>query len=128
MKLTASLRLAACALGIIAATSTAHAAVEGVWKCKASGNIPIALLTISGNSYDMQAVSDSSWTPKANDSSSGSGGLDIQGNQVLPTSGPLLDIYGAVGSYCSTSDVGCSGESLMLDSTKLVALGCWREG
>lgn len=128
MRKTIPLRLLACFAGLAVSVTAAHASADGVWRCKASGNIPIALLTISGGNYEMQAVSDSNWTPKDGDSSTGSGGLAIQGNQISPTSGPLLDIYGAVGFYCGTSDTGCSGESLMLDSTKGVALGCWRDG
>ena len=122
------LHLLLCAAGLAASTAVAHASAEGLWKCKASGNIPIALLTISGGNYRMQAVRDSNWTPKDSDSSNGSGGLDIQGNQISPTSGPLLDIYGAVGSYCGENEAGCSGESLMLGSTQGIPLGCWRDG
>ncbi|CAN7315155.1 hypothetical protein LJR030_003235 [Rhizobium sp. LjRoot30] len=128
MTIYASFRILICAASLSVSAVCAYASPDGVWRCKASGNIPIALLTISGSNYDMQAVSDSNWTLKSGDSSSGSGGLDIQGNSVSPTSGPLLDIYGAVGTYCGTNDAGCSGEALLLNSTKNVALGCWRDG
>ena len=128
MKRSAVLRLLTCVLGFAGSVAAAEARPDGVWKSEASGNIPIALLTISGGSYAMQAVSDTAWTPKADDSSNGGGGLDIQGNRVMPTSGPLFDIYGAVGSYCAAGETNCSGESLMLDSTKGIGLGCWRDG
>jgi hypothetical protein len=110
-------------------SSTAMAGLDGVWRCKASGNIPIALLTISGSSYKMQAVSNSLWAPKPNDSSNGSGSLNIKGNSVTAASGPLADIYGISGTYCDPAAGGrCTQEALMLNSTKSIPLGCWRGG
>lgn len=122
------IRLVVAATAMAATTVPALAGLDGVWKCKASGNIPIALVTISGDSYEKQAVKNSVWAPKANDSSNGSGSLSINGNTVTSTSGPLADLYGAVGSYCGEGDSGCSGESLMLNSTINIPLGCWRDG
>mgnify|MGYP000954107888 CR=1 len=102
----------------------AFAGIDGEWRCKASGDIPIAIVTISGSSYDYQAVRNTAWAPK-NDPANGSGEFDIQGDKLYPTSGPLADIFGAVGSYCD-ENTGCAYEYLALDSTKHIPLGCWR--
>jgi hypothetical protein len=123
-----TLMMALVAATCVATAVPAWAGLDGVWKCKASGNIPIALVTISGDSYEMQAVKNSVWAPKANDPANGSGNLNIDGNSVTPTSGPLADLYGAVGSYCGEGESDCSGESLMLNSTINIPLGCWRDG
>jgi type IV secretory pathway protease TraF len=110
-------------------SSAALAGPDGVWRCKASGNIPIALLTISGSSYKMQAVSNTVWALKPNDRSNGSGTLNIRGNSITAASGPLADIYGISGTYCDPAAGGqCTQEALLLNSTKSIPLGCWRGG
>ena len=113
----------------------ASAGVDGLWKCKASGNIPIALLTVSGENYTMQAVKNTLWEPKGQDSSNGSGTLKLSGAGFTAVSGPLAEVYGAVASYsasvptyCSDGKLNCSREALSLDSSKSIPLGCWRDG
>jgi hypothetical protein len=110
-------------------SSTAMAGLDGVWRCKSSGNIPIALLTISGSSYRMQAVSNTLWAPKPNDSSNGNGSLNVRGSSVAAVSGPLADIYGSSGTYYDPkADSRYTREALILNSTKSLPLGCWRDG
>lgn len=117
--LVASLLAASAAL-----TTPAWAGIDGEWRCKASGDIPIAIVTISGANYQYQAVRNTVWDPK-DDPANGSGQFDIQGDKLYPTSGPLLDLFGTVGSYCDENS-GCAYEYLGLDSTKHIPLGCWR--
>ena len=74
-------------LGLFAATA-AHASPDGVWECKANGDIPLGLLTIDGASYEYQTTN-TAWEPK-DDASNGSGELAYEGDLIVPTTGPLL--------------------------------------
>lgn len=88
--------LALATAGMLAAGGPARAAsADGVWGCKANGDIPLGLLTISGSSYKF-VTTRTDWTPSPN-SSDGSGTLSIGGATMRPQSGPLLDQFEVVG-------------------------------
>lgn len=85
------LTIAGCALALVATAGAAQAqrSPNGTWRCSAQGNIPIGVMTVSGATYRFQAVSNTAWTPKAQDSMNGSGALRVSGTTLNPTSGPL---------------------------------------
>lgn len=75
------------ALSMLTTPALAYGA-DGSWKCIANGNIPIATLSVSGSSYDIQT----------SDGKTGSGDLDISGDSLVPQSGPLVDEFEVTGS------------------------------
>jgi hypothetical protein len=76
----------------LSTTSPALAqSADGVWKCNITGDIPIGLVTIAGNSYQFQSTN-TVWEP-TDDASNGSGSLDYDGSYLWPSSGPLKDDF-----------------------------------
>jgi hypothetical protein len=73
----------------------ALADVDGEWRCKANGDIPIGLVRISGADY-VYTMTDVAFVPVANDAN-GSGTLSVEGAAVRPLDGPLADDFGVVG-------------------------------
>lgn len=96
MKTPFLLAVAAAALTFV---SVAQAAPAGNWRCRAQGNIPVGLLTITGGAYKYQAVRNTAWAPKPGDASTGSGGFSAAGEKLAITSGPLRTKMGAKTGY-----------------------------
>lgn len=69
--------------------------VDGVWACKANGDIPLGLLEISGDTYSFQTTN-TAWEPVDN-KSNGSGALSYEGSRIQPVDGPLLDSFEVYG-------------------------------
>lgn len=66
--------------------------LSGRWRCAANGNIPIALLTFSGNRYTMSDT-DAGWRVKSG-KVTGSGAIRLADGGFVPTSGPMADELG----------------------------------
>lgn len=90
MRRSTFIAVAFVSVPVLAATFPAVAAAnaDGEWKCIANGNIPIATLSVSGGSYDIET----------SDGGSGSGKLRFEGGSIIPQSGPLADDFVVVGS------------------------------
>ena len=80
---------------LVSLAGAAHAR-DGRYHCKANGDIPLGVLSISGSEYDYVATRTSDFAP-ASDPANGGGRLDIQGASLIPRSGPLLTEFEVVG-------------------------------
>lgn len=118
------------AIAILMLPSPAQAAAAGVWRCSAQGNIPIGVLTVKSGGYTFQAVRDTVWAPKPQDSSNGSGKLTVKGSKITVKNGPLRTQMGVTtGFYGAASSVGSgSNEYLDLfnDPSAAYLLRCYR--
>lgn len=101
---------AGLACGLVVAAMAGQASAQetpaGLWRCSAQGNIPIGLLTITGANYRFQAVNNSLWALKPQDSMNGSGGMRVAGTRLTPSGGPLASqlqirsgVFGHTGRY-----------------------------
>ena len=101
------LAVAACVLAFAASAGATQAqrSPGGVWRCSAQGNIPIGLMTVSGATYRFQAVRNTAWALKAQDSMNGSGALRAFGTTLNPTSGPLTTRLNARSGYFGETGV-----------------------
>ncbi|MGQ2990933.1 MAG: hypothetical protein ACT6RD_12075 [Brevundimonas sp.] len=95
------LAIIGCVLAVAASAGTAQAqrSPNGTWRCSAQGNIPIGIMTVSGATYRFQAVRNTAWAPKAQDSMNGSGALRGSGTTLTPAGGPLTTRLGARSGY-----------------------------
>ncbi len=120
----------AAAIAFLMFPSPAQAAAAGVWRCSAQGNIPIGVLTVKSGGYTFQAVSNTVWAPKPQDSSNGSGKLTVKGSKVTVKNGPLRKQMGVTtGFYGSpASDASLHHEYLDLfnDPSAAYLLRCYR--
>lgn len=82
-------------LALSAASPVLAQSADGVWKCAITGDIPIGLVTITGNSYQFQSTN-AAWEP-TDDASNGGGSLDYDGSYLWPGSGPLKDDFEVTG-------------------------------
>jgi hypothetical protein len=96
--LSSAAALAALALVATALPGTGAQAAEldGTWRCMLNGNIPLGVVTISGDAYALRST-DVAWRPKPN-RSDGDGRLTIAGATLTPVSGPLLTQFEVVGT------------------------------
>ncbi len=90
-------------LGLIAALAAAPTYAQeaaGSWRCKAADNIPIATINIdaSGN-YEVIVAANTVWDRKEGDPGNGTGTLTFEGDNLIPTSGPLLTNFEVTGVY-----------------------------
>ena len=88
---------------------------NGAWRCKAQGDIPIGVLTITGATYRFQAVRNTAWDPKPNDGLNGSGALRRSGTDLTPTSGPLVTRGRIVSGYFGETSSPYSGRYDYID-------------
>lgn len=87
-----------------AATQPAAAAagpVDGVWRCKMVGDIPLGTLTFTGRSYVFQTTN-TAWEPNPN-TSDGPGTVKFDENFILPETGPLKDEFTVTGAFSDGS-------------------------
>lgn len=86
-----------------AAASTAAPAssgtgpLDGLWRCKMNGDIPIGTLAFTGGAYVFQTTN-TAWEPNPN-SSDGAGEVRFEENFILPQSGPLKDSFEVTGAF-----------------------------
>lgn len=73
----------------VGATATPDMDLSGTWRCSANGNIPIALLNMTGNRYTLTDA-DSTWHPKRG-KLNGSGTIRPGKSGFVPESGPMRD-------------------------------------
>ncbi len=79
------------------AAATATGPIDGVWRCKMNGDIPLGTLTFTGMSYAFQTTN-TAWEPNPN-SADGSGTVTFNENFVLPDTGPLKDQFEVTGAF-----------------------------
>jgi hypothetical protein len=91
---------------------------NGLWRCSAQGNIPIGLMTMSGNSYRFQVVSNTAWALKPTDGGNGSGQMTVAGSKLTPVSGPLKTKYGTATGFYGTTSSPYSGTYEYIDLLK----------
>lgn len=103
---------------------------NGIWRCSAQGNIPIGVMTITGNAYKFQAVSNTAWAPKPSDTGNGSGQITVAGSRLTPVSGPLKTKYRVVSGSYGTTTSPYSGAyefiDLLNDPAAAYLLRCYR--
>lgn len=88
---------------------------NGTWRCKAQGDIPIGILTVSGAGYRFQAVRNTAWDPKPGDGLNGSGALRRSGTTLTPTSGPLVTRGRIISGYFGETSDPWSGRYDYID-------------
>ncbi len=77
--------------------ATGAGPLDGVWRCKMNGDIPLGTLTFTGGSYVFQTTN-TAWEPNPN-SSDGSGMVTFNENFILPDTGPLKDKFEVTGAF-----------------------------
>lgn len=99
--------IAGCVLAFASSAGAAQAqrSPNGTWRCSAQGNIPIGVMTVSGSTYRFQAVRNTAWAPKPQDSMNGSGALRASGTTLNPTGGPLTTRLGARSGYFGVTGI-----------------------
>ena len=100
---------------ITSAASPAFAA-DGTYRCKANGDIPIGVLTLSGSSYEFSVTKTTDFAP-AQDPANGGGELEIGGGVLRPLSGPLLTKYEVIG--------GMEGDVVFWNNRSGTLMACW---
>ena len=77
--------------------STGTGPLDGLWRCKMNGDIPLGTLAFTGGAYVFQTTN-TAWEPNPN-SSDGSGEVRFEETFVLPQSGPLKDEFEVTGAF-----------------------------
>ncbi len=80
-----------------AAAPTGVGPLDGLWRCKMNGDIPLGTLAFTGGQYTFQTTN-TAWEPNPN-SSDGSGVVKFEENFVLPQTGPLKDDFEVTGAF-----------------------------
>jgi len=81
----------------IAATPAGAGPLDGLWRCKMNGDIPIGTLDFTGGAYTFQTTN-TAWEPNPN-TSDGSGMVRFEETFILPQSGPLKDKFEVTGAF-----------------------------
>lgn len=81
----------------VAVTPVGTGPLDGMWRCKMNGDIPLGTLTFTGGHYVFQTTN-TAWEPNPN-SSDGSGEVRFEETFVLPQSGPLKDQFEVTGAF-----------------------------
>lgn len=71
--------------------------LDGIWRCKMNGDIPLGTLAFTGGAYTFQTTN-TAWEPNPN-SSDGSGEVRFEETFILPQSGPLKDEFEVTGAF-----------------------------
>lgn len=101
-------------LAIVSLPASATASdIDGEWTCKANGNIPMGILTITGMSYRLQET-DAGGTPNGK---GGSGSFRAEGPNIVPNDGPLV-AFEASGNVESSV--------LYWNNTAGTVMACWQ--
>lgn len=80
-----------------AAAATGTGPLDGLWRCKMNGDIPIGTLTFAGGAYTFQTTN-TAWEPNPN-SSDGSGNVRFEETFILPVDGPLKTKFEVTGAF-----------------------------
>jgi hypothetical protein len=80
-----------------APASTGAGPLDGLWRCKMNGDIPLGTLTFTGGAYVFQTTN-TGWEPNPN-KADGSGQVRFEENFILPQSGPLKDSFEVTGAF-----------------------------
>lgn len=94
------------------AAPTAAGPLDGLWRCKIIGDIPIGTLTFTGGSYVFQTTN-TAWEPNPNPSD-GAGTVTFNENFVLPETGPLKDEFEVTGAFGDGSFINFNNNLGML--------------
>ncbi len=79
------------------AASTGSGPLDGIWRCKMNGDIPLGTLEFAGGNYTFRTTN-TAWEPNPNPSD-GSGAVTFEETFVLPQTGPLKDEFGVTGAF-----------------------------
>ena len=79
------------------AAATGAGPLDGLWRCKMNGDIPIGTLTFAGGAYTFQTTN-TAWEPNPN-SSDGSGNVRFEETFILPVDGPLKTKFEVTGAF-----------------------------
>jgi hypothetical protein len=71
--------------------------IDGLWRCKMNGDIPLGTLSFAGGAYTFQTTN-TAWEPNPNPSD-GSGTVRFEENFVLPVDGPLKTEFEVTGAF-----------------------------
>ncbi len=95
----ASTQAAPDAIGATAPATapTGTGPIDGVWRCKMNGDIPLGTLTFAGGQYTFQTTN-TAWEANPNPSD-GSGTVTFEDTFVLPLDGPLKTEFGVTGAF-----------------------------
>lgn len=75
--------------------------LDGEWRCKINGDIPIGLITFTGGHYSFRTTTPS-WKLNPNQSD-GDGVVEFTGDgYILPQTGPLKDGFEVTGAHSDT--------------------------
>lgn len=77
--------------------TTGTGPLDGLWRCKMNGDIPLGTLAFTGGAYTFQTTN-TAWEPNPN-SSDGSGEVRFEETFILPQSGPLKDEFEVTGAF-----------------------------
>jgi hypothetical protein len=79
------------------ATPASTGPLDGLWRCKMNGDIPLGTLAFTGGNYTFQTTN-TAWEPNPN-ASDGSGTVTFEETFVLPQTGPLKDAFAVTGAF-----------------------------
>lgn len=80
-----------------ATAPTGTGPIDGIWRCKMNGDIPLGTLTFAGGQYTFQTTN-TAWEANPNPSD-GSGTVTFDDTFVLPQDGPLKTEFGVTGAF-----------------------------
>jgi len=80
-----------------AAVATTAGPIDGVWRCKMVGDIPLGTLTFTGGAYVFQTTN-AAWEPNPN-KSDGAGNVTFNETFALPVDGPLKSEFAVTGAF-----------------------------
>jgi len=91
--------------------------LDGIWRCKMNGDIPLGTLDFKGERYTFKTTN-TAWEPNPN-AADGSGEVRFEETFVLPQSGPLKDSFEVTGAYGD-------GSFINFNTDQGVLFGCRR--
>ena len=86
--------------------------IDGVWRCKMVGDIPLGTLTFSGGAYTFQTTN-TAWEPNPN-KSDGAGTVTFNETFALPVDGPLKSEFAVTGAFGDGSFINWNNNLGML--------------
>lgn len=71
--------------------------LDGVWRCKMNGDIPLRAISFAGSAYQFRTTN-TAWEANPNPSD-GDGKVRFEDTFVLPVDGPLKDEFAVTGAF-----------------------------